>query len=359
MKDSQVGAKRRLTKVIQIGSVAIGGNNPVAIQSMTNTKTTDLKATIKQVLELEAAGCEIIRVSVPDSESADALKQIKKATKMPIVADVHFQAELAVAAIKAGADKVRINPGNIGRFEEIKKIIAAAKSASVPVRLGINSGSLPDKVASSNFSFAQKLAKAAVYYVQLIESLNFDSLVISVKSPSVVETIKAYEGLAKVLTYPLHLGVTESGTLLPGTVKSAIALGHLLYQGIGDTVRVSLTEEPVLEVKVAKLILQSLGIRKFQPELISCPTCARCEVDLIPLAKQVSLATEQLKQPLTVAVMGCVVNGPGEAKEADVGLAAGKGKGVLFKKGKPVKTIKEEQFLTEIVNLMKEVERQS
>jgi len=358
MKNCQLGLNKRLTKVVHIGSVAIGGQNPVAIQSMTNTKTTNLKATLKQIAALEEAGCEIVRLSVPDVESAAALKQIKKAVKIPVVADVHFQAELAVAAIKSGADKVRFNPGNIGSFKEIKKIIAAAKSAAIPVRLGINSGSLPDAVAKANLSFAEKLVKAAVYYVQLIESLNFDSLVISVKSPSVTETIKAYEQLAKTVPYPLHLGVTESGTLLPGTVKSAIALGHLLYQGIGDTVRVSLTEEPVLEVKVAKLILQSLGLRKFQPELISCPTCARCEVDLISLAKEVLQATENLKQPLTVAVMGCVVNGPGEAREADVGLAAGKGKGVLFKKGKPVKTVKEEQFLTEIVNLMKEVESQ-
>lgn len=358
MNDYQAEVKKRLTKVIHIGSVAIGGQNPVVIQSMTNTKTTDLKATLKQVLELEVAGCEVVRISVPDMGSAEALRQIKKATKMPLVADVHFQADLAVAAIKAGVDKVRINPGNIGRLEEIKKIITAAKSAGIPVRLGINSGSLPDKVANSHLSFAEKLVKAAVYYVELIESFNFNNLVISVKSPYVTETIKAYEGLAATVAYPLHLGVTESGTLLPGTVKSAIALGHLLYQGIGDTIRVSLTEEPVLEVKVAKLILQSLGVRKFQPELISCPTCARCEVDLISLAKKVSQATERLKQPLTVAVMGCVVNGPGEAKEADVGLAAGKGKGVLFKKGKPIKTIKEEQFLTEILNLMKEVESQ-
>lgn len=351
----QQGRKHRQSTVVMVGNVAIGGHNPVAIQSMTNTKTSDLKATLKQVEQLEAVGCEIIRLSVPDAESAAALRKIKKATKMPVVADIHFQADLAVAAIKSGADKVRINPGNIGKLEEIKKIIKAAQSAGIPIRLGINSGSWPENISKLNLPLAKKLVKSALYYLKLVESLNFNNLVISVKSPSVVETIKAYEGLAKAVAYPLHLGITESGTLLQGTVKSAIALGFLLYKGIGDTIRVSLTEDPCEEVKVAQLILQSLGLRKFHPELISCPTCARCEVDLISLAKKVETASEQLKKPLTVAVMGCIVNGPGEAKEADVGLAAGKGKGVLFKKGKQVKTVTEAQFLPEILNLMKEV----
>ncbi len=341
------------SKEITVGSVKLGGANPVAIQSMTNTKTSEVDVTVEQVLELESAGCEIIRVSIPDQESALALANIKSKINIPIVADIHFRAELAVQAINSGADKVRINPGNIGDEAGVRSIIEAAKEAKIPIRIGVNSGSIGKELRSKDLPMSEKLVLSALEYVDLLESMDFFDMALSVKSSSVPDTIDAYRGLAKATRHPLHLGVTESGTLLNGAIRSALGIGVLLEEGIGDTLRVSLAADPVHEVHVAKEILQALGMRAFHPEVIACPTCARCEVDLFSIAEKIEDYLKFSKKTIKVAVMGCVVNGPGEAADADIGLAAGKGKGVIFVQGQSIKTVKEKDFFDELVLAIK------
>lgn len=336
------------TKVINIGGVKIGGGNPVAIQSMTNTKTSDVNATTSQILALEKAGCDIIRCAVPDMEAALALKEIKKAIHIPLVADIHFDYKLAIAAIENGADKIRINPGNIGDKEKVKAVVDAAKEKNIPIRVGVNSGSLEKEIIKEYGKVtAEGLVKSALMQVKIIEEMGYSNLVISIKSSDVLMCIKAHEIIAKQSDYPLHVGITESGTLLNGNIKSAIGLGNILYQGIGDTIRVSLTGEPVCEVSSAKLILRTLGLRKGGITVVSCPTCGRTQIDLINLANRVEDMVKNIDtdKELKVAVMGCAVNGPGEAREADIGIAGGKGEGLLIKKGEIIQKVPEDKLL--------------
>jgi len=343
---------KKLTKKVMVGNVAIGAGAPVAIQSMANTKTKDIDATRKQINRLEGAGCELIRLSVPDEPSIRAFKELKKSAKVPLVADVHFRWELAVAAIKAGADKVRINPGNISDKSGIKKIVNTASKYDIPIRIGVNAGSLSQNIRDANMANAAKLVAGALESIALIESMGFNNLVISAKAFSVPEAVAAYRALADKVDYPLHIGITESGTIKSGSLRSAIGLGILLAEGIGDTLRVSLSADPVEEVYVAQQILQTLELRQFHPELVSCPTCARCDVDLIPIANELEERLSESDVPLRVAVMGCVVNGPGEARQSDVGIAAGKGRGVLFKNGKVIRNVAEEDFVEELMKLV-------
>lgn len=336
------------TKVINIGGVKIGGGNPVAIQSMTNTKTSDVNATTSQILALEKAGCDIIRCAVPDMEAALALKEIKKAIHIPLVADIHFDYKLAIAAIENGADKIRINPGNIGDKEKVKAVVDAAKEKNIPIRVGVNSGSLEKEIIKEYGKVtAEGLVKSALMQVKIIEEMGYSNLVISIKSSDVLMCIKAHEIIAKQSDYPLHVGITESGTLLNGNIKSAIGLGNILYQGIGDTIRVSLTGDPVCEVSSAKLILRTLGLRKGGITVVSCPTCGRTQIDLINLANRVEDMVKNIDtdKELKVAVMGCAVNGPGEAREADIGIAGGKGEGLLIKKGEIIQKVPEDKLL--------------
>ena len=337
---------REHTKVIKIGNKKIGGGNPVLIQSMTNTRTDDVEATVKQILELEAAGCEIIRCAVTDMAAAEALSEIKKQIHIPLVADIHFDYRLAIAAMENGADKIRINPGNIGSRERIKAVVDVARERNIPIRVGVNSGSLEkDQVEKYHGVNAEGLVESALDKVKIIEDMGYDNLVISIKSSDVMMCVKAHELLAPQCPYPLHVGITESGTLLAGNIKSSIGLGLILSQGIGDTIRVSLTGDPVEEIKSAKLILKTLGLRKGGIEVVSCPTCGRTKIDLIGLANQVQDMVADIPLDIKVAVMGCVVNGPGEAKEADIGIAGGCGEGLLIKKGEIVKKVKEEELL--------------
>ena len=329
------------TKVIQIGNKKIGGGNPILIQSMTNTKTEDVEATVAQILTLEAAGCDIIRCAVPTMEAARALKEIKKQIHIPLVADVHFDYRLAIAAMENGADKIRINPGNIGSTERIKAVVDVAKERNIPIRVGVNSGSLEKYHGVT----AEGLVESALDKVHIIEKLGYDNLVISIKSSDVMMCAKAHELIAKQTSYPLHVGITEAGTLYSGNIKSAIGLGIILYQGIGDTIRVSLTGAPLEEVKAAKRILKTLGLRKGGVEVVSCPTCGRTQIDLIGLANKVETMVQDIPLDIKVAVMGCVVNGPGEAKEADIGIAGGVGVGLLIKDGEIVKKVPEDQLL--------------
>lgn len=337
---------REKTKKIQIGNVTIGGGSPIAIQSMTNTKTEDVDATVGQIVKLEAAGCEIIRCAVPTMEAAKALAKIKKRIHIPLVADIHFDYRLAIAAIENGADKIRINPGNIGDEERVRAVVEKAKEYNVPIRVGVNSGSLEKELVEKYGGVtAQGLVESALDKVRMIEEMGYDNLVVSIKSSDVMMCVKAHEEIAKRCPYPLHVGITESGTLLAGNIKSSIGLGLILNQGIGDTIRVSLTGEPVEEIKSAKLILKTLGLRKGGIEVVSCPTCGRTKIDLIGLANKVEAMVADIPLDIKVAVMGCVVNGPGEAKEADIGIAGGIGEGLLIKKGEVVKKVKEEQLL--------------
>lgn len=347
---------RKPTKRIKIGNVAIGGDEPVAVQSMTNTKTANVNATVGQIKALQEAGCEIVRVSVPDKESAAAFREIKAKVDIPVVADIHFQADLAVAAIKAGADKIRINPGNIGGSREVAKVVEAAGNAGIPIRVGVNSGSISKEIRARPDSMAEKLVASALENVALLEGMDFKDIVLSVKSSDVPQTVEAYRLLSWQTDYPLHLGVTESGSLESGAIKSAIGIGLLLAEGIGDTIRVSLTADPVHEIDVAKQILQALDIRRFGPEIISCPTCARCEVDLIPIVELLEKHLKNSPKLVKVAVMGCIVNGPGEAADADIGLAAGRGKGVIFSHGRAIKTVKESEFLPELIEIIDKYE---
>ena len=337
---------RDCTKKIQIGDRVIGGGNPVLIQSMTNTRTEDVKATVEQINRLAAAGCDIIRCAVPDAEAARAIREIKKEIRIPLVADIHFDYRLAVEAIENGADKIRINPGNIGGEDRVRTVVAAARERNVPIRVGVNSGSLEkDLVEKYHGVTAEGLVESALEKTGMIEDMGYDNLVISIKSSDVLMCARAHELIAARTKYPLHVGITEAGTLLAGNIKSAVGLGLILSKGIGDTIRVSLTGDPLEEVKSAKLILKTLGLRRGGIEVVSCPTCGRTQIDLIKLANQVEDMVADIPLDLKVAVMGCVVNGPGEAREADIGIAGGKGEGLLIKKGKAVKKVPEDQLL--------------
>ena len=334
------------TKVVQIGKRQIGGGNPILIQSMCNTKTEDVKATVEQILALEHAGCDIIRVAVPTMEAAAALTEIKRQIHIPLVADIHFDYRLAIAAIECGADKIRINPGNIGSRERIQAVVDKAKEYGVPIRVGVNSGSLEKPLVEKYGGVtAEGLVESALDKVALIEQMGYDNLVISIKSSDVMMCVKAHELIAKKTHYPLHVGITEAGTVIAGNIKSAVGLGLILSQGIGDTFRVSLTGSPLEEIKSAKLILKTLGLRRGGVEVVSCPTCGRTQIDLIGLANQVETLVQGYPLDIKVAVMGCVVNGPGEAKEADLGVAGGIGEGLLIRKGEIVKKLPESELL--------------
>lgn len=345
-KEGRKGMFREKTKEIQIGNVTIGGGNKVAIQSMTNTKTEDVEATVAQILALEKAGCEIIRCAVPTMEAAQALRSIKKQIHVPLVADIHFDYRLAIAAIENGADKIRINPGNIGSRERVQAVVDKAKEYGVPIRVGVNSGSLEKELVEKYGKVtAEGLVESAMDKVHMIEEMGYDQLVVSIKSSDVLMCVKAHELIAKQCKYPLHVGITESGTVWAGNIKSSVGLGMILGQGIGDTIRVSLTGDPVEEIRTAKLVLKTLGLRKGGIEVVSCPTCGRTKIDLIGLANQVEKMVSDIPLDIKVAVMGCVVNGPGEAKEADIGIAGGIGEGLLIKKGEIVKKVKEDELL--------------
>ena len=335
------------TKIIKIGDKLIGGGSPIMIQSMTNTHTEDVEATVKQILRLEKAGCDIIRCTVPTIEAAHAIKEIKKQIHIPLVADIHFDYKMAIAAMENGADKIRITPGNIGSTDKIKAVVDVAKSRNIPIRVGVNSGSLEkDIVEKYNGVTAKGLVESALDKVKIIEDLGYDNLVISIKSSDVLMCVKAHELIAEQTNYPLHVGITESGTIFSGSIKSSIGLGLILNQGIGDTIRVSLTDDPVREVEAAKLILRTLGLRKGGIEVVSCPTCGRTRIDLIGLASRVEELVKNYDLDIKIAVMGCVVNGPGEAKEADLGIAGGDGCGVLIKHGEVVKKFDEDKLLS-------------
>ena len=343
--------RREETKVVQIGNCKIGGGNPIAIQSMTNTKTEDVEATVAQILALEAAGCDIIRCAVPTMEAAEALTEIKKRIHIPLVADIHFDYRLAIAAIEHGADKIRINPGNIGDVSRVREVVEKAKEYNVPIRVGVNSGSLEKNLLEKYGGVtAEGIVESALDKVRMIEEMGYDNLVVSIKSSDVMMCVKAHELIAEQCPYPLHVGITESGTILSGNIKSSVGLGIILYEGIGDTIRVSLTGDPLEEIKSAKLILKTLGLRKGGIEVVSCPTCGRTKIDLIGLANQVENMVADIPLDIKVAVMGCVVNGPGEAKEADIGIAGGIGEGLLIKKGEIVKKVKEEELLDTLRN---------
>lgn len=335
-----------MTKVVKIGDRVIGGGNPILIQSMTNTKTEDVRATVAQIQALTAAGCDIIRCAVPTQEAASALKEIKKQITIPLVADIHFDYKLAIAAIENGADKIRINPGNIGSTERVRAVVDAAKERGIPIRVGVNSGSLEkDLVEKYHGVTAEGIVESALDKVHLIEDMGCDNLVISIKSSDVMMCVKAHELIATQTDHPLHVGITESGTIISGNIKSSIGLGLILHQGIGDTIRVSLTGDPLEEIKSAKLILRTLGLRKGGVEVVSCPTCGRTRIDLIGLANQVENMVADIPLDIKVAVMGCVVNGPGEAKEADIGIAGGIGEGLLIKNGEVYKKVPEGELL--------------
>lgn len=348
MRSFDGSIQRKNTRVVNIGGVLIGGNNPIAIQSMTNTKTEDVSATVNQILRLEEAGCEIIRCAVPTMEAAEAIGEIKKRVHIPVVADIHFDYRLAIAAMENGVDKIRINPGNIGSPERIKAVVDAAKERNIPIRVGVNSGSLEKNLVEKYGGVtAEGIVESALDKVKIIEDMGYDNLVISIKSSNVMMCVKAHELISEKTDYPLHVGITESGTVMTGSIKSAVGLGLILGQGIGDTIRVSLTGDPVEEIKVAKTILKTLGIRQSGIEIVSCPTCGRTSIDLIGLAQKVEkLAADYDNLNLKLAVMGCVVNGPGEAREADLGVAGGKGEGILIKKGEVVKKMPEAELLS-------------
>ncbi len=343
------------TKVVQIGNLKIGGGNPILIQSMCNTDTRNVSSTVKQILDLEKAGCEIIRVAVPDMAAAKTIKEIKKNIHIPLVADIHFDYKLALESIKNGIDKVRINPGNIGKMENVQKVVDACKDKQVPIRIGINTGSLEKEAEKKYGRTAKAMVESALKHIQILEKLHFYDIVISLKASDIQRTVKAYRLLSQKVDYPLHLGITEAGTINTGTIKSAVGLGIMLSEGLGDTIRVSLTGNPVEEIRVGWEILKSLKLRSRGVNLISCPTCGRTEIDLIGLANKVEKVLIKVNKPITVAVMGCVVNGPGEAKEADIGVAGGHHTGVIFKKGQIIKTVPESKILDELISEIKKM----
>ncbi|MDE6388605.1 MAG: flavodoxin-dependent (E)-4-hydroxy-3-methylbut-2-enyl-diphosphate synthase [Lachnospiraceae bacterium] len=338
---------REHTKIVRIGDKVIGGGNPILIQSMTNTRTEDVEATVEQILRLERAGCEIIRCTVPTIEAAEAITKIKEQIHIPLVADIHFDYKMAIAAMENGADKIRINPGNIGSKDKVASVVSVAKERGIPIRVGVNSGSLEKELVEKYHGVtAEGIVESALDKAGIIEDLGYDNMVISIKSSDVLMCVRAHELLAQKTNYPLHVGITESGTVTSGNIKSAIGLGLILSQGIGDTIRVSLTGDPVEEIKSAKLILRTLGLRKGGIEVVSCPTCGRTRIDLIGLANQVEEMVADIPLDIKVAVMGCAVNGPGEAKEADIGIAGGLGEGLLIKKGEIVRKVPEDQLLS-------------
>ncbi|MDD4938368.1 MAG: flavodoxin-dependent (E)-4-hydroxy-3-methylbut-2-enyl-diphosphate synthase [Candidatus Shapirobacteria bacterium] len=338
------------TKVVQVGNIKIGGGNPISVQSMCNTDTRDAIATVKQIHQLEEVGCEIIRVAVPDMIAAQAIKEIKKNITIPLVADIHFDYKLALESIKNGVDKVRINPGNIGSDENVRKVVDACKDKKIPIRIGINTGSLEKEAEAKYGRTAQAMVESALKHIQILEKLNFHDIVISLKASDIDRTVEAYRLLSQKVDYPLHLGITEAGTLNTGIIKSSVGLGIMLFESLGDTIRVSLTGDCTEEVRVGWEILKSLKLRSRGVNLISCPTCGRTEIDLIGLANKVEKALIGVDKPITVAVMGCVVNGPGEAKEADIGVAGGHKQGVIFKKGQVLRTVPEEKILEELMS---------
>lgn len=345
---------RKPTKKINCGNLSIGGNSPIIIQSMTNTKTKDVDATIEQILRLENEGCQLVRSSIPDLESARAIRKIKNKIHIPIVADIHFDYKLALEVAENGIDALRINPGNIGSDERVKEVAKKAKQYNLPIRVGVNMGSLEKNIEKQFARTPHAMVESAVYNIKLLEKYDFYDIVISMKASNIIDTIKAYEEFASISDYPLHVGITESGTKTSGTVKSSMGIGYLLLNGIGDTIRVSLTADPVEEIKVAKLILQNIGY-SYGPQIISCPTCARTQIDLIGLAEKVETEFKNSNKNISIAVMGCIVNGPGEAKDADVGIAGGKGEALLFKKGEIIKKVKEQDIIPELKKLIEQI----
>lgn len=341
--------KRTQTKTVQIGNRRIGGGNPILIQSMTNTKTEDVEATTAQIKKLAVAGCDLIRCAVPTMEAALALREIKRQIEIPLIADIHFDYRLAIAAMENGADKIRINPGNIGGRDRVKAVVDAAKERNIPIRVGVNSGSLEKELVEKYHGVtAEGIVESALDKVGMIEEMGYDNLVVSIKSSDVMMCVKAHELIAQKTSHPLHVGITEAGTMISGNIKSSIGLGLILHQGIGDTIRVSLTGDPLEEIKSAKLILRTLGLRKGGIEVVSCPTCGRTQINLIELANQVERMAADIPLDIKVAVMGCVVNGPGEAKEADIGIAGGIGEGLIIKHGEVYKKVPEENLVSEL-----------
>ncbi|MGL5650682.1 MAG: flavodoxin-dependent (E)-4-hydroxy-3-methylbut-2-enyl-diphosphate synthase [Paraclostridium sp.] len=343
--------ERRLSREVSVGSLKIGGNNPISIQSMTNTDTRDAKATIEQIKRLEEVGCDVVRVAVPDMEAAKNIGEIKKNVNIPVIADIHFDHRLALEAIDQGVDGVRINPGNIGSIEKVKMVVNKCKEKNLKIRIGVNGGSLEKELLEKYGSAtAEALVESALGHVKILEDLDFCNIVISLKSSDIYKTIEAYELISKKVDYPLHIGITESGSVKKGTIKSSIGVGALLLKGIGDTVRISLTGDPTEEVIVGKEILRSLDLLNDKIKVISCPTCGRCNIDLISVVNEVEEKINKVDKDMTVAIMGCAVNGPGEAKEADIGIAGGKGEGLLFKKGEIIRKIKGDNLVEELLN---------
>jgi (E)-4-hydroxy-3-methylbut-2-enyl-diphosphate synthase len=340
---------RSKTRPVRVGNLTIGGSNEVIIQSMTTTKTHDVDATVREIERLEEAGCQIVRVACPDERAANAIKEIKKRINIPLVVDIHFDYRLALKAIEGGADKIRINPGNIGRREKVEAVVKAAKERGVPIRIGVNAGSLEKRILEKyGYPTADGMVESALHHIRILEDLDFQNIIVSLKASDVRLAIEAYEKAAQTFDYPLHLGITESGTLFAGTVKSAAGLGVLLNKGIGNTLRISLSADPVEEVKVAKELLKTFGLASNAATLISCPTCGRIEIDLISIANEVEEYIQKIKAPIKVAVLGCAVNGPGEAREADIGIAGARGEGLLFRKGKTVRKVPEETMVEEL-----------
>lgn len=343
--------ERKKTRNVKVGNIYLGGSNKIAVQSMTNTDTRDVEATVNQILKLEEAGCDIVRCAVPDEEASMAIKDIVERVHIPVVADIHFDYRLALNAIKSGISALRINPGNIGNIEKVKIVANAAKEKKIPIRIGVNSGSLQKDILNKYGKVcADALVESALEHVKILEDLDFYDIVISIKSSDVIMMIESYRKISKLVDYPLHLGVTEAGTVWRGSIKSSVGIGTLLCEGIGDTIRVSLTGDPVEEIKVGKEILKSIGLLSEGIEFVSCPTCGRTQIDLISIAKEVENRLSGSKKNIKVAIMGCVVNGPGEAREADIGIAGGKGEGLIFKKGKIIKKVKEENLVEELIN---------
>ncbi len=345
--------KRRVSRKIKVGNMFIGGDSDISIQSMTNTNTSDVEATVKQILDLEFAGAEIVRITIPDMKSAEAISEIKRRTSVPLVADIHFDYKLAIAAIENGIDKLRLNPGNIGSVDRIAKVVKLAKEKSVPIRIGVNSGSLEkDILEKHGHVTAEGLYESAIRHIRILEDLDFENIIISIKASDIQMTLDAFNLLKEEVDYPFHIGITEAGTLFRGTIKCSIGMGALLLNGLGDTIRASLTADPIKEIPVCKEILNTLGLRNFGIKFVSCPTCGRTQTDMINIAETLEKALEHIKKDLTIAVMGCAVNGPGEAREADFGVACGNGSGLLFKKGEIYKKVDESEIVEELIKLI-------